>query len=190
LTDANVGTDGLFITAAPLKSNETFILDATAVTNGKLTVLSGAGNDSLTGGARADHLYGGAGDDELFGVGGNDTLVGGAGADKLRGGIGRDFFRFESASDSEVGKADSILDFTTGDKIDLSAIDALIGAGNQAFTFIGSEAFSGAGQVRVTQDSSGLWTVSGDIDGDRVADFEIFVTRLDNNPLVATDFVL
>ncbi len=44
---------------------------------------------------------------------------------------------------------DTIADFTTGDKIDLSAIDANgEGPGNTAFTF-GTGAFTAAGQIRV-----------------------------------------
>jgi hypothetical protein len=32
--------------------------------------------------------------------------------------------------------------------------------------------------------------VSGDTNGDTIADFEIFVTRTDTNPIVVTDFIL
>jgi Ca2+-binding RTX toxin-like protein len=190
LNDANVGTAGLFITALSLKSNETFILNATSETNGKLSVLSGAGNDTLAGGAKGDFFNGGAGDDQLFGLGGNDTLIGGAGVDQLRGGEGKDSFRFENVLESGVGASDSIADFQNGDKIDLSAIDANSGSGgDQAFTFIGSAAFTAAGQVRATFDSdTNQWTVSGDVDGDGNADFEIFVIRTDASPFVATDF--
>jgi Ca2+-binding RTX toxin-like protein len=192
LVDANVGANGLFITAASLMSNESLTFNGMAETDGKLTVLSGAGNDILAGGAKDDYFSGGAGNDQLYGLGGNDTLLGGAGADRLGGGNGNDIFRFDNASDSAVGAADTILDFHTGDKIDLSGIDAVLGAdGNQAFTFIGSSAFTAAGQVRATLDAAThKWTISGDIDGDQIADFEIILTRTDTNPIVVTDFIL
>lgn len=192
LNDANVGADGnLLISAVTLKANESLTLNGSGETDGKLTVLSGAGADQIAGGAKVDFLNGGAGNDQLFGLGGNDTLIGGLGTDALRGGLGKDVFRFETADDSKVGAGDSIVDFHQGDKIDLSAIDAGAAAGDQGFTFIGSSAFSGAGQVRATFDAgSNRWTVSGDVDGDGTADFEIFVTRSDGGPIVLADFVL
>ncbi len=80
-------------------------------------------------------------------------LRGGAGKDTLTGGIGGDRFVFAATGDSVTGaNADRITDFSRaqGDRIDLSAIDANTGAaGNQAFTFIGSGAFTHhAGQLR------------------------------------------
>lgn len=45
-------------------------------------LISGAGNDSLTGSAGANRLEGGAGHDTLVGNGGNDVLIGGAGHDQ------------------------------------------------------------------------------------------------------------
>ena len=192
LNDANTSTTGLHISAVSLKSNETFTLNGTAETDGRLTVLSGAGNDILAGGAKGDHLHGGAGNDQLFGVSGNDTLIGGTGTDQLRGGHGRDTFRFDTELDSAIGAGDSIVDFQVGDKIDLSGIDANSSAGgNQAFTFIGSDAFTGAGQVRATFDSgTNRWTISGNTDDDLDADFEIFVTRTEANLFVPSEFVL
>ena len=50
-----------------------------------------------------------------------------------------------------IGHQDRVLDFNhgTGDKLDLSWIDAKAGqAGEQAFTFIGSGAFTAEGQIR------------------------------------------
>ena len=68
--------------------------------------------------------------------------------------------------------------------IDLSAIDADTEAvGNQAFKFIGSEAFSGtAGELRLV-DNNSVWTVEGDVDGDSLADFAMIVV------LGAGDFI-
>jgi hypothetical protein len=191
--EANVAAgEFLLVLAASLQANETLTFNGTAETDGRFIVRGGAGADMISGGARADHLMGGGGDDQLFGMGGNDTLVGGAGADQLSGGTGRNFFQFHAAADSAVAAPDEILDFHLSDKIDLSAIDANSGMdGNQAFAFIGDAAFSAAGQVRASYDStSGVWSVEGDIDGDGKADFLILVTRSDAQPFVTSDFIL
>jgi hypothetical protein len=71
------------------------------------------------------------------------------------------------------------------DKINLAAIDANINkGGDQAFHFIGHTKFSGhAGELRFVNH-----VVKGDIDGDKVADFEIGIAN--GAHLVAADFVL
>ncbi|HEY0147816.1 MAG TPA: M10 family metallopeptidase C-terminal domain-containing protein [Allosphingosinicella sp.] len=192
LAAGNVSTAGFQVAAASLKANEKLTFDASAVTEGVVSVLAGAGNDIIKGGAKNDYVKAGAGDDQLFGNDGKDTLIGGAGADQLHGGAGRDYFWFENVTDSTSASTDTILDFTSGDRIDLSTIDANSSAGgNQAFTFIGSETFTAAGQVRATFDAqTNLWTVSGDVNGDGQADFTLNVIRTDNAPLTISDFVL
>ena len=94
---------------------------------------------NLAGTSGADSLYGDWGNDTLQGLGGNDmlagsvgddVLVGGAGSDKLTGGSGADTFRFDQASDSYVGSADLITDFSAGrDLLDVSAL-GFTGLGN------------------------------------------------------------
>ena len=109
--------------------------------NGSLAARGDAGDDVFQGGAGDDTLDGGAGADTLRGGGGGDTLDGGAGADTLRGGAGNDTFAYDAISQSPAGPAnrDSINDFTPGeDRIDLSAVDAVPGAGDQAFSFLGN----------------------------------------------------
>jgi hypothetical protein len=60
--------------------------------------------------------------------------------------------------------------------------------GNQAFTWIGSAAFSNvAGQLHMTT-AAGITVVSGDINGDHVADFQIELQG--NVTLTAVDFIL
>ncbi|HEY9348644.1 MAG TPA: type I secretion C-terminal target domain-containing protein, partial [Inquilinus sp.] len=87
--------------------------------------------------------------------------------------------------------ADVIRDFSyaQGDRIDLSAIDASTGAaGNQAFTFIGTAAYTGvAGQLRFHSDGI-ITTIAGDVNGDGVSDFHIQLTG--SIGVVAGDFVL
>jgi Ca2+-binding RTX toxin-like protein len=72
-----------------------------------------------------DTLNGGLGNDSLSGGLGNDILNGGVGADLLSGGTGDDKFVFSALADlgKSLGTSDSILDFTNGDKIDLTAIN-------------------------------------------------------------------
>ncbi|MTH61249.1 calcium-binding protein [Paracoccus litorisediminis] len=140
----------------------------------------GAGNDVLNGGAGADVLLGAAGNDRLIGGTGNDQLNGGAGADMLTGGVGADTFVFAALSDSTVATAgrDVIVDFQggAGDRIDLRAIDANTSVSdNQAFSWLGTAAFSGtAGQLRYQQQNGDTF-VYGDANGDRVADFAIVI---------------
>jgi len=136
--------------------------------------IGGSGNDVIKGNAASNSLYGGKGNDTLYGLDGNDYLAGGSGADILSGGRGADRFVFKSVSESRGSAIDTISAFVLGsDHIDLSGIDASTRAsGDQAFTFIGATAFSGkAGQLKF---SRGL--VSGDVNGDKTADFQIKVS--------------
>ena len=92
---------------------------------------------------------------------------------------------------------DHILDFTPGtDRIDLTRIDAntFVG-GDQAFRWIGSNAFGGtgaasAGELRAYQDVNGGWFVEGDVNGDGVADITVALTLQGPLPLGAGDFLL
>jgi len=151
------------------------------------------GSDTLVGGSGDDILRGGrTGADNLSGGSGRDRLVGGGDKDTLAGGTGGDLFAFTRVTDSLVGAPrDRITDFGQGeDRIDLRMIDADGNAANgyQAFAFRGTSSFtSGGGEVRYAQ-VNGNTIVSGDIDGDRVPDFQI---RLDGLfSLTDGDFVL
>jgi Ca2+-binding RTX toxin-like protein len=157
------------------------------------TLVGNSGANSLSGGDGNDYITGGAGNDTLNGGAGNDTLVGGAGRDILIGGTGNDTFDFNLVSDSPAGAAsrDSINGgFSHGfDRIDLATIDAnALAAGNQAFSFIGSAAFSGvAGQLRYTN-YSGNVLIDADLNGDSTADMQILVAG--TNFMAGTDFIL
>jgi Ca2+-binding RTX toxin-like protein len=136
-------------------------------------------------------VEGGDGTDTLQGDAGTDTLVGGRGADILRGGAGVDQFVLVAPADSARAAPDRLMDFVPAqaDKLDLHLLDAnsALLAGNQAFTFIGTNAFSAAGQVRYAV-VGGDTRVEGDLNGDRVADFMIVL-----DPVVALkqeDFLL
>jgi Ca2+-binding RTX toxin-like protein len=157
--------------------------DAQGDTLSGIEQVQGSGfNDTLTGDANANTLWGYAGD---------DVLTGGGGGDALKGGAGNDIFIYTALSDSTVaglGK-DGITDFSTGDRIDLSAIDADGNAenGDTAFTF-GTGNFTGtAGELRVVTSGS-VQVVYVDANGDKAPDFAINVYA--DHALTAADFVL
>jgi Ca2+-binding RTX toxin-like protein len=143
------------------------------------------GNDApgtLVGNEGANRLDGRGGNDQLNGNAGNDVLTGGEGADTLVGGAGADQFVFNAVSNSRAGAAsrDVINGFDRGavqDRIDLSAIDANTAtAANDAFTFIGSAAFTAAGQVRIQSlGGPNAVIVEINVNADPAADMQIFV---------------
>ena len=135
-----------------------------------------------------------SGNDQVFGFedfisgSGNDTIVASSAANVMDGGGGNDTFVFGSAADAN---GDTIKGFQPGDKIDLSAIDANTGAaGNQSFVLFAGNVFTSAGQVIVTQevkDGTEHTFVSGNTNGDTVADFKIDIGP-GNHALTAADF--
>ena len=151
----------------------------------------GSGDDTLDGGDDDDILNGGAGDDSLDGGAGDDALVGGLGNDILKGGDGADRFVFNEASDSASETADRVFDFNAfdGDKIDVSAIDANSWTlEDDAFAFIGDNAFSGtAGELRFA-DSTYYGVLEGDLNGDGETDFGLGLLGV--GALMAEDLIL
>jgi Ca2+-binding RTX toxin-like protein len=156
------------------------------------------GIENVVGTAFADILTGNAGANALSGGAGNDRLTGDLGRDTLTGGAGNDVFDFNSVGESGVGAGvrDVITDFQRGlDVIDLGDIDANTArAGDQSFSFIGTRDFSGKGaELRYqTFDQPGtandITVVSGDVNGDAVADFEIEIAAI--MQLTRSDFLL
>ena len=141
------------------------------------TATGGAGSDTLVNFA---NVVGSAFADTLKGDANANVLTGGRGADTLTGGGGADTFVFGSKLDSPNSGYDSITDFTrtAGDRIDLRGIDAIEATPrfNDAFSYIGANAFSGAaGELRVVAARGGGWFVYGDTNGDKVADLTIHV---------------
>jgi serralysin len=145
-----------------------------------------AGGDSITGSNDHDVLFGydgndtltgNGGADEIHGGNGNDQIIGGFGSDQLFGEAGKDTFVYKSVGHSNLSAGvDTIFDFSgkLGDRIDLSAIDANSKtAKNDAFSFIGSKAFTGhAGELRVEKKASDTY-IYGDTNGDKIADLAI-----------------
>ncbi|MGE0653025.1 MAG: Ig-like domain-containing protein [Alphaproteobacteria bacterium] len=163
----------------------------TVITSLPSFALRGAVEHLIFQGSSAFTGVGNALNNAITGGDGNDLLNGGAGGDILAGGAGADRFVFASASETGLGAArDVIVDFMSDiDTIDLAAIDAnTTMKGNQAFSGILVDTFGGlAGQLRVADSGSDL-LVSGDINGDAIADFEILLR--DVASLSRNDFVL
>ena len=78
-------------------------------------IRAGAGNDKVSAGSGNDRVFGAAGNDTLAGDAGNDLLDGGQGIDMLAGGLGKDVFAYAAGYG-----ADTILDYF---KRDDDAID-------------------------------------------------------------------
>jgi Ca2+-binding RTX toxin-like protein len=153
------------------------------------------GDDILQGGDGADVLQGDAGNDILQGGAGADRLVSGEGADKLFGDGERDRFVYPSTQHSGPSGAerDRIADFTQRvDLIDLLAIDAIEGGGagpNDAFTFIGSNPFVQAGQLRAVQVGDDTLVQANTV-GPGGPEMSILLLNFTASELSAQDFVL
>lgn len=156
-------------------------------------ILGASGNDTLNGGDGNDMVNGGIGNDLLIGNIGNDRIIGSIGADRMAGNAGADSFVFTALSDSTVSAAgrDTISDFSRAqhDRIDLGALDANARvAGNQAFNYLGDAAFTGQAGELSARNVTGGTLISGDVNGDRIADFALLLD--DRMSLGADSFIL
>ncbi|MCA1406544.1 protease [Ensifer sp. IC3342] len=145
-------------------------------------------SDVLHGDTGVNSLVGGSGNDFISGHAGNDILYGGLGTDRIYGGVGADKFLFKTIAESSATSFDSIFDFMASerDRIDLSAIDASTKlSGNQAFSFIGTTAFSGAaGQLRYVKQASDTY-IYADVNGDKKVDLTV---HLDDAVTLTKDY--
>jgi serralysin len=188
--NAGEGADSVYSTANyKLNPNiETLTQTGTA----DIWAYGNTSDNVLTGNSGANKLYGMVGNDTLNGGNGNDWLEGGAGQDRMTGGSGSDIFVFRNGDfgGHTAGTADRITDFAQGeDHIRLNYVDANTTlTGVQAFAFIGTAAFDGhAGELRY-EEISGSTYISGDTNGDGIADFMV---RLDGaHALASNDFIL
>src|SRR5262249_17820485 len=109
-----------------------------------------------------------------------------------KGGAGNDSFVYTSVDDSTVAPAgkDAILDFATGDKIDLSAIDADGNAenGDTPFTFAGSSPTRHGAEIQILDLGNGVQGVYVLVDGDKGP--EAIINVVSDHALTASDFVL
>jgi Ca2+-binding RTX toxin-like protein len=155
-------------------------------------IVTGEGDDSLTGSVSANNLDGGAGTDSLNGGAGNDTLAGcfygangGQGeVDTLTGGAGADLFQlgwsggcfYDDGSSSNTGRSDYALikDFTVGtDRLQLDGV-----ASNY---YIGASGVTGVS-------GQGLWLEQGTTD-ELVAIFQGSANVTANNTINTAQFV-
>lgn len=128
--------------------------------------------------------------DDLYGAGGDDILIGGAGADDLHGGPGKDTFKYNTIFESglSIDARDRIHDFTAGDKIDLSTIDAKSGNWtNDAFTYVGT-----AANVTKANANGAVWFENGILygsnDRDTAAEFQMELVGV--TAMSAADLIL
>jgi Ca2+-binding RTX toxin-like protein len=186
------GTDTVLTSMSYRLSWDQSIENLTLTADGNIDGTGNSLNNVLEGTTGNNVLRGRGGDDTLSGHLGNDVLVGGIGRDVEIGGEGADRFDFNAPRESGTTSAtrDQIVGFEQGaDVIDFSTIDANTAArGNQAFTFIGDVGFHGvAGELR-QQSVDANTIVSGDINGDSVADFQIELNGAFT--LTPNDFIL
>ena len=150
--------------------------------------------ESVLGSGFDDTLTGDGGDNRLFGGFGDDTLFGGNGTDELVGFGGNDIFRFSATNQSGLGAAsDVIADFSKFqlDLIKLDQIDAQESTAgiDDAFVYIGQDAFTAEGQIRSFQ--SGTRTIIQiNTSGTDTAEMRIILEDFTATDLTAADFIL
>ncbi|AHX62637.1 DUF4347 domain-containing protein [Aeromonas media] len=151
----------------------------------------GSGSDTLL---NIEHLAGSNYNDTLTGNSGANTLIGGLGRDVLTGNGGNDIFDFNALSEMGVTGTtwDVITDFTKGDRLDLSTLDANTGtSANDAFSSVNvGGSFSGTfttGTGTLYFDSANH-VLYGNADADSTAEFAIQLNGV--AALSATDFIL
>ena len=101
-------------------------------------VITGAGNDNVTGSSLDNIISAGIGNDTLVGNSGNDTISGGLGNDSLNGGSGTDHFIFNTALGT--ANVDRIQSY--------SATDDTILLDDAIFTALGSPGALAAGAFK------------------------------------------
>ena len=171
----------------------------------KVTVDLSLATDKATRGSEVDTLYniegaiGSNSADTFKGNEYNNFFQGGLGRDTFtgnatttRGTPDRDLYDFNATAESGITSTtrDLIKDFAVGaDKLDLMGIDAdTTVAGNQAFRWVGSAAFTGTPGELGYFTADGNTIVRGSNDTDSTAEFQIELTGL--KALTAVDFFL
>jgi Ca2+-binding RTX toxin-like protein len=146
------------------------------------------GIENISGAAGQDNtLAGDNGINVISGFFGDDVITGRGGVDVLDGGGGgTDRFIYLAITDAPAGESIAGFVSNSGDLIDLAAIDTNPGlAGDQAFTFIGTAAFTAAGVAEVRFSAGNIYA---DRNGDGTAEMQIIMTGVAT--MVAGDFVL
>ena len=170
----------------------------------------GTSGNTITGTSGWDVLNGTAGDDIIKGLGGydvinggsgNDLIYGGMSGDNLYGGPGADKFIYTSAPEAPpyglmYYESDTISDWQSIDKIDLSAVDANPAlAGQQHFRFAGYTDFNqtpadhSPGALYIAKNGGYVWIV-GFTNGDTYPDFYIGIVGQDAANLTSNNLIL
>jgi len=168
-------------------------------TSGSGTTTSGSGTTTTTGsgsGSTATSGSDSSGHHQQWsghGTSGDDYIKDTAGRTVMTGQGGNDHFVFSSISNmgSTAQTRDVITDFASGDKIDLSHLDAnTTKSGNQAFSFEpgDNQAFTHTAGQLAWRTEGNQTIIQGDRNGDGVHDFEIQLTGAHH--LAASDFIL
>lgn len=195
--NAGEGLDTVLATASYTLGNhlENLTLQSGAPKGSPHLALDGTGNEldnTILGNNANNVLSGMDGDDTLKGKKGADTFIGGMGADTMYGGPGSfvDVFQFNDIAESGIGAGnrDVVRQFKRGqDKIDLSGIDANDSSGTDNDFNFSKRGNEKANSVWVVKQPGKVALVRGDVDGDKVHDFEIEVAAFNLN---AADFIL
>ncbi|NDV50644.1 S8 family serine peptidase [Salipiger sp. PrR003] len=114
------------------------------------TVNGNGGDDYLVTGAGDDVIHGGTGDDRIVAQSGNDTVFGGEGADTLFGGDGEDWIGGDDGDDL-------IFSWFNSDSVAGGAGDDTIYAGHGNDTILGDE-----GSDRIWGEAGNDWLSGGD----------------------------
>jgi Ca2+-binding RTX toxin-like protein len=186
------GVDRLVVNYATSTTAVTMLAPGGTLAAGHSGTIADTGvNTTVYDGVENFTVIGGTANDLITTGGGTDLIKGGMGKDTMAGGLGADSFVFSLKGESTVGATrDVITDFSRGqhDLINLRGIDAMSGAGNQHFEWIGGHHFSHtAGELHFVK-KAGFLLVTGDINGDGKADFQIEVHGAGH--LTAHDFLL
>lgn len=193
-SDTVLASSDFYMYYAEIETVRLMATDLYVSGNGAATTFHGSdGHDFVDAGAGNDVLIGNGGSDTLRGDEGSDILIGGLGLDSLTGGSGADIFRFLDFTDlrdpANPQARERIWDFNAsqGDRIDLSAIDAIPGGADDAFIFLGRSPFTGRpGEIRLTSGET-MPVLRIDFDGDGRADAIVELYLYSFNPAVVAE---
>jgi hypothetical protein len=180
-TDAGLVSGGRTLTIAGTQLGTSLHFDGSGE---QASPYGGTGHFKVYGGEVGDRLIGGAGDDWFHGGGGADTMVGAFGGD--------DTYTYTEVSQSTLATTDTVDGLNAGDKIDLSAIDAIAGTpANDDFVWsVDANFHSVAGELRYRSASATAGFLEGDTDGDGAADLSIGINLLNEHVFGQGDVIL